>query len=410
MSFYSEVTLELTDLKRVFPEVYHGVADIYVYFYAQGLRQLRDGGALVYISSNKFMRAGYGRTLRRLLGREVTLRTAIDFGDLPVFEATTYPTVLVVRKRAPAEGHAVQALTVHDMAVVHRLVDAVREGAWAQPQASLRPEGWTLVRPEVLALVEKLRCSGTPLGEYVGGNFYRGIVTGLNKAFVIDQATRDWLVAQDPRSTEIVKPWLRGRDLKRWKIEWSGLYLIYVPWELEIEHYPAIYNHLKQHESKLSHRPEVRDGRFPWYALSRYAAQYAKEFDRPKIIYPHFNIAPNFAYDDKGALSNDKTYIIPDASLCLLGVLNTRAIDFFLRQICPSVQQGYMEFRTIYIEQIPVPTLTDSQRATIEPLVRKLLDAKGQGRQVAEWERELNALVYQAYGLTEEEIAIIEQR
>jgi len=205
-------------LQRVFPQVYHGVADIYVYFYAQGLRQLREDEALVYISSNKFMRAGYGQTLRRLLGQDVTLRTVIDFGDLPVFEATTYPTVLVLRKRAPAERHTLQALTVDDMAVVGRLAETVKAEAWPQPQVSLRPEGWALVRPGVRALMEKLRRSGTPLGEYVGERFYYGIKTGLNEAFVIDQATRDRLVAADPRSAEIIKPWLRGRDLKRWRV------------------------------------------------------------------------------------------------------------------------------------------------------------------------------------------------
>jgi len=109
-----------------------------------------------------------------------------------------------------------------------------------------------------------------------------------------------------------------------------------------------------------------------------------KEFDKPKIIYPHFNTEPNFAYDDQGALSNDKTYIIPGASLYLLGILNTRVIDFFLRQICPSVQQGYMEFRTIYIEQIPIPTPTPAQREKIETLVSKLLGLDVKRRQKAD--------------------------
>jgi hypothetical protein len=107
-------------------------------------------------------------------------------------------------------------------------------------------------------------------------------------------------------------------------------------------------------------------------------------------------------------MSNDKTYIIPEASLYLLGVLNSRGAEFFLRRICPSVQQGYMEFRTIYIEQIPIPQATPAQRTVIEALVRKLLDVRGQGPQVAEWERELNALVYELYGLTEKEIEIVE--
>jgi len=366
---------------------------------------------LTFISSNKFFRAGYGKPLRTYLRDNAWLKTVIDFGDLPLFEATTYPCVLVASNRRPGDGEAtMQALNVRNMATLERLADAVWHEGWPQPQRSLRRDGWALERPEVLALIEKLRRSGTLLGEYVDGRFYYGIKTGLNAAFVIDQATRDRLIAEDPHSAEIIKPWLRGRDLKRWRVEQPGLYLIYTPWKFPIAEYPSVYSYLKQYQSRLARRPEVKDGRFPWYALSRYAAKYANEFDRPKIIYPHFNIETNFAYDNKGSLSNDKTYIIPEASLYLLGVLNSTVVEFFMRQICPSVQQGYMEFRTIYVEQIPIPDAPSTQRTTIETLVRKLLDAEGQGPQVADWERELNALVYELYRLTDEEIVIVESQ
>ena len=111
------------------------------------------------------MRAGYGEKLRRLLTQETTIQTVIDFGDLPIFAATTYPTVLVVRKRPPAQGQSVQALTVDDLNAVQDLDDVVRQRSWRQPQARLRVDGWALARPDVQALLEKLRRSGTPLGD-----------------------------------------------------------------------------------------------------------------------------------------------------------------------------------------------------------------------------------------------------
>ena len=413
------------DLKQVYPKVYHGVADMYVYFYAQGLRQLRDDGALVYISSNKFMRAGYGKTLRRLLGQEVTLRTAIDFGDLRVFEATTYPTVLVMRKRAPEKGHVAQALTVDDLAAVHRLADVVREEAWRQPQASLRPEGWTLVRPEVLTLMERLRCSGTSLENYVRGRFYYGIKTGFNRAFVIDQATRDRLVAEEPRSVEIIKPWLSGRDIKRWQVKWDGKYLLAIqnsgdqgarnPWaDAKSEHqaraifgktYPALYEHLRQYEASLKKRSD--QGRF-WWELR--PCDYYAEFDKPKIVYPDIAKKPEFAYDTTGAYGGNTTYILPTEKLFLLGVLNSITVEFFYSQISSSIQSDYLRFIATYMAQVPIPPATAVQRAAVESQVRKLLDAGGQGPQAAEWERELNVLVYELYGLSGEEIAILEGR
>jgi len=398
-----------TDLKRNYPAVYRGRADLYVYFYHVGLDMLHKNGVLTFISSNKFMRARYGDGLRRLLTQDGTLRTVIDFGDLPIFEATTYPCVLVARNGRPSAGEvSVQALNVRSMATLERLADAARSEGWLQPQRTLSSEGWALERPEVLSLMEKLRQAGIPLGEYVGGQIYYGVKTGLNKAFVIDQATRDRLVAEDPRSTEIIKPWLRGRDIKRWKVEWQNLYVLFTHRGVTIKRYPAIEAYLKPFKKRLLKR--ATSANHEWYELQQPQMGVHLELDKPKVIYPHFNTQSNFAYDEAGAFSNDKTYVIPNVSLFLLGILNSNAAGFLLRHLCPSVQQGYMEFRVTYVQRIPVPSADPLQRVAIEALVRKLLDAKGQGPQVADWERELNALVYELYGLTEEEIAIIEGR
>ncbi|MFZ5917987.1 MAG: Eco57I restriction-modification methylase domain-containing protein [Chloroflexota bacterium] len=408
-----KITHLKASLKLVYPDVYHGVADIYVYFYAQGLRQLRDDGTLVYISSNKFMRAGYGQTLRRLLGQQVTLRTVIDFGDLPVFEATTYPGVLVVRNRPPAQEHAAQALTVDDMAVVHHLAEAVRAHAWRQPQASLRPEGWTLVRPAVLALVDKLRRCGTPLGEYVGGKFYRGVTTGLNEAFVIDQATRDRLVAEDPRSGEVLKPWIRGRDIDRWRVDWPGLHVIFARRGVRIESYPAIQRHLTQFRERLMPgRPGGRKpGTYQWYEIQD-STDYYTEFERPKIVYPDIAKTPEFAYDTTRAYGGNTMYILPTDELYLLGILNSVVTGFFYTQISSSIQSDYLRFIATYMGQVPIPAATPAQRTAIESLVGKLLAADGQGAEhrerVEAWERELNTLVYELYGLTEQEVRVIE--
>lgn len=203
-------------LKRRYPQVYRGTADLYVYFYARALHLLREGGVGSFISSNKWLRAGYGKKLRRHLGSKVTVDAVVDFGDLPLFEATAYPMIIVFQNEPSEEEHALQALEVEDLAVVDRLSEVVRGEAWPQPQDTLDAKrGWALVRPDVLALLEKLRRGGMPLGEYTDEDLYRGVVTGLNKAFVIDKSTRDGLVNKNAKSAEIIKPWLRGRNVKR---------------------------------------------------------------------------------------------------------------------------------------------------------------------------------------------------
>lgn len=395
-------------LKEVFTDTYDGYADIYIYFYAQGFHQLRSNGVLVFISSNKFMRAGYGKNLRRLLGQRITLRMVIDFGDLPIFEATTYPAVLVARNKIPDEQHAFKAFTVDELSLVDQLSEMINNGSWLQRQDELGKQGWTLIRPEVMNLMRELKERGTPLEKYVDGKFYRGIVTGLNRAFVIDRQTRDRLMSEDPRSAEIIRRWVRGRDVKRWKVEWGGEYLIFTRRGVDISRFPAIARYLSQFREQLE--PGGLRGRKPgnykWYEIQDTIAYYS-EFDEDKIIYPHFNTRPNFAYDQKGVLGNDKTYLIPGGSLYLLGILNSNVTDFYLHQICPSVQQGYLEFRTPYIGQIPIPVAQKDQSDTIERLVRKLLAAEGEGPLVDDLERKLNAITYEIYGLSQAEVGLL---
>ncbi|MBK5226315.1 MAG: Eco57I restriction-modification methylase domain-containing protein, partial [Thermoleophilia bacterium] len=245
-------------LKIAYPDVYRGVADLFVYFYSRGLNLLREGGVLAFVSSNKFYRAGYGDGLRLLLSDQTTLQYLIDFGDLPVFDAAAYPQVLIAVKLIPNEDHAVNVLRVRERDQVEEIEATVTAEAQPLYQANLRGEGWVLESPHLLVLLDKIRSGGTPLGEYIGGNFYRGVLTGLNKAFIIDQQKRDQLIAEDPKSAEIIKPYLRGRDVKRWHAEWVGYYLIFTRRGIDIESYPAVMKHL----NRWIQLPSATRGRF----------------------------------------------------------------------------------------------------------------------------------------------------
>ena len=125
---------------------------------------------------------------------------------------------------------------------------------------------------------------GTPLGEFVKGRLYMGVKTGLNEAFVIDQAKRDELIEEDPRSAELIKPWLRGRDIGRWKAESAGLYIIFTSRGVDIEKYPAILEHLKWFRTDLEKRATANV--HPWYELQQPQEGIYHEFAVPKIIWP----------------------------------------------------------------------------------------------------------------------------
>ena len=168
-------------LARALPEVYAGTADLYVYFYGRGFQLLREGGYLAYISSNKFFRADYGKTLRSFFANQVRLQSIIDFGDLPVFEATAYPCILIGSKGTPTPEQKVATLSVKSLDILEDLPRFIQATVAAQPQTSLTADSWNIGAASTQALLAKIKAAGQPLEKYIGSKFYYGIKTGLTK-------------------------------------------------------------------------------------------------------------------------------------------------------------------------------------------------------------------------------------
>uniref|UniRef100_UPI000A96EED6 TaqI-like C-terminal specificity domain-containing protein n=1 Tax=Anabaena sp. (strain CA / ATCC 33047) TaxID=52271 RepID=UPI000A96EED6 len=322
------------------------------------------------------------------------------------------------------DNHQALVLNWEAGKTVEEFNSVYKSHSFYMPQKELGADGWRLESPAVLRLLDKLRTAGTPLGEYVNGRFYYGIKTGCNEAFVVDRETRDRLIAEHESSAEVLKPFLRGRDVKRWCVDNPDLWLLFIPWHFPLHEdnsiegasikaekefkkaYPAIYKHLLSFKNKLLERNQAETGiRYEWYALQRCAATYWQEFDKPKILYQEIATYQAFAWDNSGAYSNNKTFLIPDTNFYVLSLLNSKVIWFFLKNIISKLQGGAYAMQTTYVTQIPIPTAPEADRLAIEILVQKCLDAKGQG--VEEWEAEIDDRVAHLYGLTAEEKKII---
>jgi len=271
---------------------YHGVADLYVYFIERGYGLLKEGGKFGYIVANKWMRANYGQALRRWL-KTVNVEAVVDFGDLPVFgpRVTTYPCLLFLSSTPPDETFEV---TQADTLAETCLEEYVQANHHTVRQTALDDSGWSLSDEASQALLEKLKGSGVPLGDYVQGKIYYGIKTGLNEAFVIDAATRAALIAEDPKSAELIKPFLVGRDIKRYQTPKSERYLIFTRRGVQIKDYPAIEKHLLRYKKQLTPKPknwkgEKWEGRKPgayeWYEIQD-TIDYYQEFEKAKILWP----------------------------------------------------------------------------------------------------------------------------
>lgn len=213
---------------------------------------------------------------------------------------------------------------------------------------------------------------------FIYGQLY-GIKTGLNEAFVIDKATRDRLIAQDAKSAEVIKPFLEGKDLKKWRVEGRDLFLIFTRRGIDIDKYPVIKAHLEQYKEQLEPKPKDwqgvwegrKSGSYQWFEIQDTVAYY-EEFEKVKVIYGHFSPTHLFSIDERGHFSNDKTYILPTYDIkFLLGLLNSKVYWNLITSMCPSVRGGFYELRIQYLEKLPIPPATNSQKTEIATLAQQ---------------------------------------
>jgi len=215
------------------------------------------------------------------------------------------------------------------------------------------------------------------------------------------------LINEHSSSSEVLKPLLRGRDVKRWAVDYQELWLIFTRRGIDIAKYPAIEKYLMQFKNRLTAGIEGgrKAGSYKWYEIQDNIA-YWQEFEKPKIIYPNICKRNEFAWDESSYYTNQKAFIISSDDKILLAVLNSSVVMFLFENLLSKLQGDFYEPSSIFMKDFPIPTATKSQRKVIEKLVQKCLDAKG--KNVKHIETEIDSLVYQLYGLTEAEIKIVE--
>ena len=401
--------------------------DIYCLFYEKGINLLCDGGHLAFITSNKWMRAGYGEKLRQFFN-SYNPKILIDLGP-GVFEHATVDTNILIIQKAK-NAHKLHAVTINEKkkANIDFSILLEQNGVILQ---NLTGDAWFIGSDAEQRLKEKIERIGKPLREW-DVNIYRGILTGLNEAFIINDARRKEILdnckdeAERRRTEAIIKPILRGRDIKRYYYEWAGLWVIVIPsgWTNENRNkenaenfinrqFPALMNHLKQFETKAKKRDDQGDY---WWELR--ACAYYPEFEKEKVVYSEIVRSPQFYYD------TDKFYIEATSFLMtgenikyICGLLNSNPVNYFFRIYYSGGglgKEGY-RYKKAFLENLPIPPITPATEpivSQIESLVDKILAAKKGNPQAdtSVWEKEIDRLVYKLYELTEEEIRIIENK
>jgi methylase of polypeptide subunit release factors len=377
-------------------EVFHGMADLYVYFYELGVRMLKPGGLLCFIVTNKWMKAGYGEPLRRFFSEKAWVRSVVDFGHAKqIFEEVdVFPSIILVEKptEAPKPKTARLCIIPREQLRIDDLSVQIEKEGTELELAQLRAEGWQLEPTGVVHLLQKIRDAGQPLREIGGVEPYRGILTGLNEAFVVDQQTYGKFLGEDPGCSSLLRPFFRGQDVDRWHAASTGLWIIAIassenrdwPWsnrgaEAEATFakvYPAIHIHLSRFKSGLQARQD--QGRYWWELRS---CAYWADFDRPKIMYPEITWRSQWCLDTAGTLCNNTAYFLGSEDLWLLAAANAPITWWFAWRRAVHGKDEALRFIKVFVQDLPIPRPTPNQKQAAEVAVRRLIELTGHQQQ-----------------------------
>jgi adenine-specific DNA-methyltransferase len=398
----------MKDYFRMRNKVYSPGGDMFSYFYELGHSLLKQGGTFCFIS-NTFDKTVAGKSLRDFIASGFDVRQYIDFTSVNVFEdATTYPVIILAVKNSPVDaGFTFRKIEKSDFSDKKKMYQTSR--MITLPQSSLLADHWSFASSEDNDILEKIRMHKTIRDIY--GKCYRGILTGLNEAFILNRKISD---------SEILKPVLEGKDIKKWHsmvpekwmiaFESKSTRLLFGEGDVGrfktkmVEFFPEIFSHLLPFEERAVTR--LDKGEF-WWELRNCA--YYNLFQKPKIIFPNLQNTNKFSFDTTGAWINAPAVFLPTSDKYLLAILNSKLIWYFLSGICVVRNGGFIEVKPQYFEQIPLPETDDDMKESLSLLVDQIINYTHLGKisEAKSLEQEIDEIVYSIYNLDIEERLVI---
>ncbi len=417
-------------LKQQGYETYDSMGDIYSLFYELGYKLLRPNGKLCYITSNKWMRAGYGEKTREFFVKRANPELLIDFAGVKIFENATVDTnILLFSKSVYQHGTICAVAQKQDK-------DSLKDLSLFEMQENSicdfsNSDSWVILSPIEQSIKRKIEAVGTPLRDWdIQINY--GIKTGCNEAFIIDTAKRDEILAncqtedERRRTEEIIRPILRGRDIKRYSYEWAGLYLIatFPSRHYDIDDYPAVRDYLlsfgierleQTGETHIVNGNSIKSRKKTnnkWFEMQD-SINYWEDFSKPKVVYMEIQTDnpaegypfPCYSYDDNRCVVLNTGYIMSSKttdSRYVLGILNSRLGKFLVKLYVTQLQERQFRMLSQYVMRFPIVQPSKEQEAEMIQLVQDVLE-----HQSAILEKRIDELAFQIYGLSEPEIKVL---
>lgn len=401
---------------------YTKTGDIYTLFYEKGLQLLSDKGTLCYITSNKWLKSGYGKLLRKYLLEKVRIRSLIDLSGFNVFDNATVDTSIILVDKGRPDWF--MAAKCNDASIVKRslLRELVQNEGTKIETATMDLTGqdsWYINTKEEINLRKKIESKGKRLKDWALKMNY-GVKTGCNEAFIIDEEQKHAIINKDSRSAEIIKPILRGQDIKQYRYKFAHKYILATGYKTDIRtNYPAVYDFIYEVGTKIQNKLLKVKGKgvfnrddqgANWWNLR--ACDYYEDFKYKKIAWGNLTLGSQFALvDEEFYIGAPANFIISEVPEYLLGVLNSKIAEHYLKMNAVGRNGGYYEFQRKLVSTLPVPVVNEKNATIatqIETLVRELINDKPINQR-ADNMAKVDQLIYQLYELTPEEIQIIEE-
>jgi adenine-specific DNA-methyltransferase len=391
--------------------------DIYQLFYEHGLNLLKPNGQLAFITSNKWMRTDYGSGTRSYLSMRCNVSLVVDFGMIQIFDsATTYTNMLFLQKLEAKP--MIKMCRINDSIDMNHILEEYID-YFSVDIENPGERSWVCYQKNEYELIKKIVAQGQPVKDW-DVKINRGILTGCNDAFIITTAIRDLIIQEDPKSADIIKPLLRGEDIKAYIPEWNDQWLIgtFPALNIDIEQYPGIKAHLLQFKERLEPKPKNyneklgkwkgrKSGSYKWFETQDSIA-YHEDFVKPKIIYPNMTKYLPFVYDKHQFFTNDKSFILTGSSAAYLtAFFNSKLFKFGFKDYFPELLGETRELRKVFFETVTVKKY--SYPEIFEQKLELIEQNKSQGLPTKILEQQIDELLFNYYGLTPSEIETIER-
>ncbi len=415
-----ESLIEKEYLKKHY-ESYHGMADIYTYFIEKGFSILHKHGTLSYIVSNRFSHTNYGRNLRRFLGAR-NLISLINLNGVAVFENANVDTLIIISTNHSPSNKDVLVCNIEHSIRDTSLNEHIKYYADHCARSNFVENAWSFEANRILEIRSKMENNNRGLCKLGNIRINRGITTGLNSVFIIDEQKRKEIIRTDSASTKIIRPILKGEHIRRWCLKWADSHLIYTETDIDIEKYPGVLRYLYEFRDDLEDVYEAKHGKKAWYELR--GCKYYSEFEKEKIVYTRLSSINSFAISTDGEFCVDSAgIIVTDDNKYYCAILNSTLIYFYFKLVSVIWGKDGIKWFGNGFDNIPIHEIDsgDSREVIIHDQIVISVDNilaitkepdyltnPAKQARVKELEGQIDQMVYELYGLTPEEIAVVE--